>query len=114
MDVIPQSIQSWYAGLSPNGQMILWSIVKIMIVVGVVQGLVAYSVLAERKISAWIQNRVGPNRTQLPILAYIPVAGTILQRIGFSQPMADGLKFLFKEDVMPGIEVRIMRLARAL
>jgi NADH-quinone oxidoreductase subunit H len=59
-------------------------------------------VLAERKISSWIQNRVGPNRTQLPILAYIPVLGNMLQRIGFSQPMADGLKFLFKEDVMPG------------
>ncbi len=73
-----------------------------LVVISVLMGMCAYAVLAERKISSWIQNRVGPNRTQLPILAYIPVAGTILQRIGFSQPMADGLKFLFKEDVMPG------------
>ena len=43
---------------------IIFSLVKIGIVVGVVQGLVAYSVLAERKISAWIQDRVGPNRTE--------------------------------------------------
>jgi NADH-quinone oxidoreductase subunit H len=73
-----------------------------LIVIVVLMSMCAYAVLAERKISSWIQNRVGPNRTQLPILAYIPVAGHLLQRIGFSQPMADGLKFLFKEDVLPG------------
>jgi NADH-quinone oxidoreductase subunit H len=73
-----------------------------LIVVVVLMSMCAYAVLAERKISSWIQNRVGPNRTQIPILAYIPIAGNILQRIGFSQPMADGLKFLFKEDVVPG------------
>ncbi len=73
-----------------------------LVVIVVLMSMCAYAVLAERKISSWIQGRVGPNRTQLPILAYIPVAGTMLQRIGFSQPMADGLKFLFKEDVLPG------------
>jgi NADH-quinone oxidoreductase subunit H len=73
-----------------------------LVVIGVLMTLCAYTVLAERKVCSWIQNRVGPNRTQLPILAYLPVAGNMLQRIGFSQPMADGLKFLFKEDVMPG------------
>ena len=43
-----------------NWNFIIFSIVKIAIVVGVVQGMVAYAVLAERKISAWIQDRVGP------------------------------------------------------
>ena len=42
----------------------------VAIVVGVVQGLVAYSVLAERKISAWIQDRVGPNRTAPPFATF--------------------------------------------
>ncbi|HVU39078.1 MAG TPA: complex I subunit 1 family protein [Opitutales bacterium] len=77
-------------------------LVSPLIVIVVLMSMCAYAVLAERKISSWIQNRVGPNRTQLPILAYVPVAGRWLQRIGFSQPMADGLKFLFKEDVLPG------------
>jgi len=81
--------------------LVLHAIYALLVVV-VLMSMCAYAVLAERKISSWIQNRVGPNRTQLPILAYLPVAGTILQRIGFSQPMADGLKFLFKEDVVPG------------
>jgi NADH-quinone oxidoreductase subunit H len=81
---------------------IIFSLVKIAIVVGVVQGLVAYSVLAERKISAWIQDRVGPNRTAPPFMKHIPVVGPFLVRLGLFQPLADGLKFLFKEDFTPG------------
>jgi NADH-quinone oxidoreductase subunit H len=84
-----------------NWNFIIFSLVKIAIVVGVVQGLVAYSVLAERKISAWIQDRVGPNRTAPPFAKYIPVLGPLLTRWGMFQPLADGLKFLFKEDFTP-------------
>ncbi len=80
---------------------IIFSLVKIAIVVGVVQGLVAYSVLAERKISAWIQNRVGPNRCAPPFAKYIPILGPLLTRWGMFQPLADGLKFMFKEDFTP-------------
>jgi NADH-quinone oxidoreductase subunit H len=80
---------------------IIFSIVKIAIVIGIVQGLVAYSVLAERKISAWIQDRVGPNRCAPPFAKHIPVLGPFLTRIGFFQPLADGLKFMFKEDFTP-------------
>ena len=79
---------------------IIFSLVKIAIVVGVVQGLVAYSVLAERKISAWIQDRVGPNRTAPPFMKFIP-GGQFLTRLGIFQPLADGLKFMFKEDFTP-------------
>ena len=79
---------------------IIFSLVKIAVVVGVVQGIVAYSVLAERKISAWIQDRVGPNRTAPPFVKYIP-GGVFLTRLGIFQPLADGLKFLVKEDFTP-------------
>jgi NADH-quinone oxidoreductase subunit H len=80
---------------------IIFSLVKIAIVVGVVQGLVAYSVLAERKISAWIQDRVGPNRCAPPFMKFVPVIGPFLVRLGLFQPLADGLKFMFKEDFTP-------------
>jgi NADH-quinone oxidoreductase subunit H len=79
---------------------IIFSLVKIAVVVGVVQGIVAYSVLAERKISAWIQDRVGPNRTAPPFMKFIP-GGQFLTRLGIFQPLADGLKFLVKEDFTP-------------
>ena len=80
---------------------IIFSAVKIAVVIGVVQGMVAYAVLAERKISAWIQDRVGPNRCAPPFVKHIPVIGPILIRLGLFQPLADGLKFMFKEDFTP-------------
>ena len=85
-----------------NWNFIIFSLVKIAIAIGVVQGIVMYSVLAERKISAWIQDRVGPNRTAPLFVKYIPVVGPFLTRLGVFQPLADGLKFLVKEDFTPG------------
>src|SRR3984885_6526787 len=94
---------------------IIFSLVKIAIVVGVVQGLVAYSVLAERKISAWIQDRCGPNRCAPPFAKYIPVLGPLLTRWGMFQPLADGLKFMLKEDFTPaGVRKMYFWLAPAL
>jgi NADH-quinone oxidoreductase subunit H len=57
--------------------------------------------MAERKVAAWIQDRPGPNRTIAPILAWIPGIG-ILRRLGVFQLAADGGKFVFKEDIVPG------------
>jgi len=56
--------------------------------------------MAERKVCAWIQSRPGPNRAMPPVFAWIPGA-VILQRLGVWQLMADGGKFLFKEEPLP-------------
>ncbi|MSU49926.1 MAG: NADH-quinone oxidoreductase subunit H [Opitutus sp.] len=58
--------------------------------------------MAERKVSAWIQGRPGPNRAIVPWVAWIPFVGTFLQRLGIFHVMADGGKMLFKEDALPG------------
>ena len=79
----------------------LMTLLMAVVVVVVLMTFCAYAVLAERKISAWIQGRVGPNRTTLPIIGDIPVIGPVLTRLGVFQPAADGLKFLFKEDIIP-------------
>lgn len=81
---------------------LLLALVKSLIMVGVVMGMAAYAVLAERKVCAWIQGRPGPNRTKLPILGDLPIIGPFLTRLGIWQPMADGLKFLVKEEPTPG------------
>lgn len=66
---------------------VLVSVVKLVAVFTFVMILVAYATLLERWIAAWIQDRVGPNR-----------AGPK----GLFQPLADGLKNILKEEVIPG------------
>lgn len=58
--------------------------------------------MAERKVSAWIQDRHGPSRAIPPWFAWVPVLGPLLQRLGAFHLLADGLKFLFKEEPLPG------------
>ncbi|MDB6029828.1 MAG: NADH-quinone oxidoreductase subunit [Verrucomicrobiales bacterium] len=83
-------------------QSILYSLIKIVCVIFLaVLPMVAYAVLAERKISAFIQDRVGPNRTAPPWVLAIPVIGPWLVSWGIFQPLADGLKFILKEDYTP-------------
>src|SRR5437588_7738003 len=65
---------------------LLATILTIAVVVGAILGTCAYLILLERKISAWVQDRIGPNR---------------VGPAGLLQPIADGLKFLLKEDVIP-------------
>lgn len=62
-----------------------WTI-KIAVVIFILLTAVAYMTLFERKVMGWIQLRVGPNR---------------VGPWGLLQPAADGLKFIFKEDIIP-------------
>ncbi|MBI1840731.1 MAG: NADH-quinone oxidoreductase subunit H, partial [Verrucomicrobia bacterium] len=84
-----------------NHREVAMSLAKIVAVLAVLLPMVAYSVLAERKLSALIQNRVGPNRVALPLIGGIPILGPFLTRLGFWQPLADGLKSFLKEDFTP-------------
>ena len=74
------------------------TLAKALGLLGALLLLSAYSVLAERKVSAWIQGRVGPNRVVPAPIASVPFLGSFLRSLGVFQPLADGLKFLFKEE----------------
>jgi len=68
----------------------------------VILPMVAYSVVAERRVSAIIQDRIGPNRTNIPTsLLGFKKDFSIFGMGGLLQPMADGLKFILKEDFTP-------------
>jgi NADH-quinone oxidoreductase subunit H len=62
------------------------SLIKIVALLAVVLGIMNYAVYAERRISALIQDRLGPNR---------------VGPAGLFQPIADAMKFLLKEDFTP-------------
>jgi NADH-quinone oxidoreductase subunit H len=87
--------------LTAGETFVLWSVVKIVVVVAILLTMVAYAVLAERKVSAFIQDRVGPNRVTLPLIGSIPFLGPLLASWGIWQPLADGLKSFLKEDFTP-------------
>ena len=67
--------------------------IKITIVIGGLMTAAAYFVLLERRIAAWVQDRVGPNRVGIPL--------TKIRLFGLGQPLADGLKMIFKEEYTP-------------
>ncbi len=64
----------------------VWTVVKIMVIILPIMGGVAYLTLAERKVLGFMQVRPGPNR-----VGYW----------GLLQPLADGIKLLMKEVVIP-------------
>lgn len=82
------------------------SAVVILIMIHVILITVAYLIYLERKISAYIQDRIGPNRVGFDF--GIPQLRFLRGKLGLGQPLADGLKFLLKEDFMPRLADRIL------
>jgi NADH-quinone oxidoreductase subunit H len=79
--------------MQPEVFLVWTSLAKTIGFLAVILGLVSYTVYAERKICAWIQDRVGPNRTGIPL--------TKIRIQGLGQPIADALKLLLKENFIP-------------
>lgn len=67
-------------------------VAKVSIIFGLMMVVVAYTTLAERRVSAWIQDRVGPNR---------------VGPFGLFQPLADGIKNILKEETLPATSAKL-------
>lgn len=89
-------IEFWH-GLHP----LLQAVIKGLAVIGVMFPFGGACSLIERKVSAWMQGRPGPNRALPFWVAWIPGIG-FFQRLGLFHLMADGGKMFFKEDPVPG------------
>ena len=65
---------------------IVFLVIKIILLIAILMGGFAYTMLLERRLLGFMQLRLGPNR---------------VGPMGLLQPIADGLKMVFKEDLMP-------------
>ena len=82
----------------------LEALIKINLLVGGLMTAAAYFVLLERRMAAWTQDRIGPNRVGIPL--------TNIRLWGLGQPLADGLKFILKEEYTPEhVDKRLFTLA---
>ena len=83
---------------------VLISLIKtIGLIFIIILPMVSYTVYAERRVSAMIQDRLGPNRVGIPLTLFgfqkdIPF-------FGLAQPIADAMKLLLKEDFTPTLSL---------
>lgn len=81
-----ENLLNWLCGLVGIPIQVGVPLILIAAVLGTMLGACSYAIWLERKLAAWIQDRVGPNRVGWA---------------GLLQPIADGAKFLLKEDIIP-------------
>ena len=79
--------------LAVDWAMVLEKFIFIAVIITISLVVALYMTFGERKVAAWIQDRVGPNR-----------AGPF----GILQPLADGLKMFFKEEIIPTSSNKIL------
>jgi len=82
-------VSTWFGPLWP----LVWTLAKIVVIVVPIMGCVAYLTLAERKVIGYMQVRIGPNR---------------VGPRGLLQPIADALKLMTKEIIIPSGANRVL------
>ena len=91
----PLELRDWVVNFLPAPlQWLGHHLITIIAVLAVFGTFFAFTTIAERKLLARLQNRLGPNRSGLPWIKGLTL-------FGLSQPFADAIKTLTKEDIVP-------------
>lgn len=77
---------NWFNNLDATTQAVIFTALKAVVCFAIMMTIFAYTVVAERRLCAFIQGRIGPNR---------------VGPFGLLQPAADGIKAFFKEELTP-------------
>ena len=103
LEKLPLTLRDAALGWLPESwRWLVQGLIAAVLVLAIFASLFALLTLVERKFLGRVQNRPGPNRTGLPYTARLPfLKFTEGKLFGLGQPMADGIKMLTKEDVVP-------------
>ncbi len=97
----PLELRDWFVQLLPGPlQWLTHQLITIVAILAVFGLFFAFTTIAERKLLARLQNRLGPNRSGVPKFSFLPwhLKHTLF---GLTQPFADAVKALTKEDIVP-------------
>lgn len=103
LEVLPLIVRDEIVGLFPDSlQWLVSSLITIIVILTVFGVFFAFTTIAERKLLSRLQNRLGPNRSGLPFWKNGP------RLWGLTQPFADAVKALTKEDVVPATADKLL------
>jgi len=104
----PLELRDWAVNLLPAPtQWLAHQLITIVAILAVFGLFFAFTTIAERKLLARLQNRLGPNRTGVPKFSILPwhLKHTLF---GLSQPFADAVKAITKEDIVPAAADKVL------
>ncbi len=103
LEVLPLIVRDEIVGWFPDSlQWLVSSLITIVVILTVFGVFFAFTTIAERKLLSRLQNRLGPNRAGLPFWKNGP------RLWGLTQPFADAVKALTKEDVVPATADKLL------
>jgi NADH-quinone oxidoreductase subunit H len=108
LETAPLALRDFIVGFFPEA--LRWwvnSLLIIAVILAVFGLFFAFTTIAERKLLSRLQNRLGPNRAGVPKFSYLPFH--LKHKLwGLTQPFADAVKALTKEDVVPATADKLL------